>query len=172
MDPKIGIVGFAFGLREEEPNPSNVTLACKVTEAIEYASYSESLPVVVTQWEITKALDEEFFYDVDLSVEPHADGTYLDSKAVWEKAKARFVEEGVKQVIIIAQPFLHLPSLKKMVKGDGFEVLKYKVGEVPFDTSNLNTQPWTRTKPALFLYAVGSLLPGFEHTHAGMQNSN
>jgi len=27
LDPKVGIIGFAFSLREEESNPSNIALA-------------------------------------------------------------------------------------------------------------------------------------------------
>jgi hypothetical protein len=162
MDPKVGIIGFAFGLRAEEPNPSNIALAKKVHQVVVDAEKFGSVPIVVTQWEITKALDELFGYEVDLSVELRADGTYLDSKGVWEDAKAEFVREGVTQVIVVAQPFLHLPSLKKMVKDDGYEVFVYKIGEIPFDNSDLNTQPWSRSKTALAVYAAKSLL-GMKH---------
>ena len=170
MNPKVGIVGFAFGLREEEPNPSNTALAVVVQEVSDYAELNECVPIVVTQWEITKALKERFDFDVDLSVEQYDDGTYLDSRGVWEDAKARFVYEGVTQVFIIAQPFLHLPSLKKMVKDDGYEVLEYKIAAIPFDNTDLNTKPWTRSKTALAIYAAKSLL-GMKRGHNGMQNA-
>jgi hypothetical protein len=167
---RVGIVGFAFGLREDEPNPSNIALAEKVEEAVVYVNFQDSVPIVVTQWEITKAIEAPFNYVVDHSVELRQDGTYLDSKGVWEEAKAEFVSEGITQVILIAQPFLHLPSLKKMVKEDGYEVLEFKVGAIPFDNSDLNTQPWTRSKTALAVYAVKSIL-GMKHGHDGMQSA-
>ena len=168
MHMRVGIVGFAFGLREDEPNPSNIALAVKVEEAVVYVNFQDSMPIVVTQWEITKAIEAPFNYVVDHSVELRQDGTYLDSSGVWKEAKAEFVREGVLQVIIIAQPFLHLPSLKKMVKDDGFEVIEFKVGPIPFDNSDLNTQPWTRSKIALAAYAAKSIL-GMKHGHDGMQ---
>lgn len=164
MDPKVGIIGFACGLREEEPNPSNIALAKVVHWIVVDVEEFGSVPIVVTQWEITKALIELLNYEVDLSVELRADGTYLDSKGVWEEAKAEFVREGVTQVIIVAQPFLHLPSLKKMVKDDGFEVIEFKVGPIPFDNSDLNTQPWTRSKIALTKYSVRKIRDGVYDT--------
>lgn len=172
MHFRIGVLGFAFGLRSEvlEPNPSNVALASKVHDAVGYANFNDSLPIVVTQWEITKALKKEYGFEVDHSVELRIDGTYLDSKGVWEEAKNEFALEGVSQVIIIAQPFLHLTSLKKMIMDDGYDVYEYDTGAIPFDNSDLNTQPWTRTKLALAIYAVRSIL-GMKHGHDGMQSA-
>jgi len=170
----VGIVGFSFGLRDEEPNPSNMALAVKLQAITDDLGIDGHVVIVVAQWEITKALDERFgtnFY-VDLSVEQHTDGTYLDSDDVWAAAKERFVYEGVTQVIIVAQPFLHLPKLKAMVTKDkdGYEVVDYEIGVIPFDNSDLNTQPWTRSKTALAIYAAKSLL-GMKRGHNGMQNA-
>jgi hypothetical protein len=172
MHAKVGIVAFAFGLRTEaqEPNPSNIALAKAVDDAAYYVENQGGMSVIVTQWEITKGL-ELLDMEVDLSVGLHTDGTYLNSNDVWEAAKAEFISEGVEEVIVIAQPFLHLPKLKAMVRNDGFEVAPYfKVGPIPFDNSPLNTQPWTRTRPALMLYSVKSLL-GMKRGHDGMQNA-
>jgi len=169
----VGIVGFSFGLRDEEPNPSNMALAVKLQEITDDLEIDGRVVIVVTQWEITKALKERFDgFDVDLSVEQHTDGTYLDSDDVWAAAKERFVYEGVTQVIIVAQPFLHLPKLKGMVTKDkdGYEVVDYEIGVIPFDNSDLNTQPWTRSKTALAIYAAKSLL-GMKRGHNGMQNA-
>lgn len=172
MYENIGIVGFAFGLRDEtqEPNPSNSALARVVTQAGEYVECHKDWPIVVTQWEITKGLNKFFRMSPDHSVELRSDGTYLDSRAVWEEAKFEFALNGVKAVIIIAQPFLHLPSLKRMVKADGYSVHEFKIPAIPFDDSIENTQPWTRSKLALVIYAIKSLIPGMKHGHNGMQN--
>lgn len=157
MDPKMGILGFAEGLRVIEPNPSNIAIAGGVVQAVDYVESCGSVPIVVTQWEVTIALKELFDFDADMSVELRADGKYRDSRGVWEEAKPEFVREGVTQVIIIAQPYLHLPSLKRMVRADGYEVIEYKFGPIPFDDSDLNTQPWTRNKVAYTKYAVKKL---------------
>lgn len=172
MHFRIGVVGFAFGLRSEalEPNPSNVALADKVHDAAGYVSFNDGLPVVVTQWEITKALKQKYGFQVNHSVKLRTDGKYLDSRGVWEEAKQEFAQRGVSRVIIIAQPFLHLPSLKKMIVADGYGVYDYRTGAIPFDDSKLNTQPWTRTKLALAIYAVKSML-GMKHGHDGRQSA-
>lgn len=169
-----GIVGFSFGLRtvEEEPNPSNEALGLVVAKASRDVRAYGGKAVVVTQWEITKALAATHQGRVEHSVELHPDGHYLDSKDVWEAAKKVFEARGVHNVIVIAQPFLHLPRLKAMVKADGYSVVNYKVGRIPFDNSPQNTQPWTRTRPALLNYAFKSLLPGAEHGHNGRQNAS
>jgi hypothetical protein len=171
MKMRVGIVGFSFGLRSEreEPNPSNQALAEEVDRAASYVNFYDSRPVVVTQWEITKGL-AAVELEPDHTVGLLADGTYLGSKDVWEEARGVFEEEGVEQVIIIAQPFLHLPALKKMVRRDEFVVLPFPVRKIPFDNSLLNTQPWTRSKPALAWYAVRSLL-GMQPGHGGMQHA-
>lgn len=171
LEPKVGVIGFAFGLRAIEPNPSNAALAVKLYEVVDFVEHSGSVAIAISQWEITKAVEAMFDFEVDLSVGLRADGTYLDSKGVWEVAKPEFVHEGVTQLIIVAQPFLHLPSLKKMVRDDGYEVFEYKIGEIPFDSSKLNTQPWTRSKLSLATYAAKTLVPGAKHGHDGMQNA-
>lgn len=168
---KIGIVGFAFGLatEAEEPNPSNSALADAIDEALWFVEAAGDEAFIVTQWEITKGLDLVSL-TVNRSVEQNTDGSYLDSKGVWEVAKADFHAQGITQVIIVAQPFLHLPALKKMVRADGFEVnSNLKIGEIPFYNSPSNTQPWTRTKFALAVYAVKALF-GMKRGHDGMQN--
>ena len=162
------MVGFSFGLRTEaeEPNPSNEALAMAVVDACRFINFYDCEPIVVTQWEITKALKQN---DVTHSVELRADGTYLDSKGVWDEAKKVFEPLGITRIVIVAQPFLHLPSLKLMVEKDGYEVLDFKVPDIPFDSSPSNTQPWTRSKLRLLVYAVKVKL-GMSHGYKGRQN--
>jgi len=166
----VGIVCFSFGLRAEpeEPNPSNWALAEAATNA--YASYQGKGPIaMVSQWEVNKALVRmRAPFAVDRSVELNVDGSYLDSKGVWEEAKAVFEQKSVTEVVIIAQPFLHLTSLKQMVKSDGYGVLNFKIPPILFDDSAKNTQPWTRSKLRLLIYAVRLKL-GLSHGHDGRQ---
>lgn len=166
---KFGIVGFSFGLRseKEEPGPSNLALAHEVVMAMR--TYDTT--IVVTQWEITKGM-KRYSETPTRSVELHEDGTYLDSKSVWKLAKSEFDSQGVRQVVIIAQPFLHLPGLRRMIEKDEFEVVNHRLSQrIPFDNSPFNTQPWTRNKIALVIYAIKSIF-GVKHGHKGMQNVN
>lgn len=189
MKKKVGIVGFSFGLRTEElePNPSNIALTAEVIKAIRLVQITghvdillhDSKPVVVAQWEISKGLRQKNV-EPDHVVELRTDGTYLDSAGVWDEAKRMFDELEVTDVIIVAQPFLHLPGIKMMIEKDNrrrvkqgkepFRILEFVIGDIPFDDSPLNTQPWTRSKLALLIYAIKSTLPGFKHGHGGKQN--
>jgi hypothetical protein len=167
---QIGIVGFSFGLRAEpeEPNPSNLALSVAVRDA---ASVHRNC-VVVTQWEITKAIQQAGDGNiVTRSVELNEDGSYLDSEGVWEAAKAIFQPLGIREVIIVGQPFLHLWKLKQMVRADSYTVVDFTVGHIPFDNSEKNTQPWTRTRPATTIYAIKSVL-GMKPGHGGKQYVN
>jgi len=178
LDKKVLIAGFGFGLlaNDKEPNISNQALASNIIEVSEYVDLHGSESFIASQWEITKALRILFDTSPDFSVELLEDGTYLDSKTVWaemKKAVALDVEKNgvpITQVVIVAQPFLHLPTLKQMVHDDGFDIIDYPMGKVPFDNSPENTQPWTRSKFALFIYAIKSAL-GMKRGHNGMQNA-
>jgi hypothetical protein len=158
-----GIVAFSFALRtvEEEPNPCNIRIA----EEVERLSTEEldrigaSIPVVVAQWEVARKLKQDG-YKVDHVVERNPDGTYLDSEGVWEQAKQVFEERGIRVVIPVAQPFLQMTKIKRMIKDDGFVVADRKIKWIGFDNDPRNTQPWTKGPISLLVYAVRQVLSG------------
>ena len=101
-----GIVALVFGLRaaELEPNPSNQALARAVSKAFdEVLEVTKKRPIVSSQWEITKGLRRDMNIIPDLSVELHADGSYLDTKDVWGETEELFAEQEVNRVVVIAQ---------------------------------------------------------------------
>ncbi|HSH56171.1 MAG TPA: hypothetical protein VK983_05115 [Candidatus Limnocylindrales bacterium] len=157
MPAPIAIIGFSFALRPEplEPNPSNIELA-RAMIMCKHRLRPGTPAVMLAQWEIARALHwynrEEF--RPALSVGPPTDGSYLDSRGVWEAAKTYCETHGIKVVVPVAQPFLHLPSVKQMIKKDGYTVLDIPIGKIPFDNSQFNTQPWTKSRFALLKYAI------------------
>jgi len=158
VDKKVAILGFSFGLSNNEPNKSNRALVWKFLDAVEYVEFNDSVPFTALQWEMNKGILDLIGESADCVAELREDGVYLDSKLVWAAfKKAIETEGGIKQVIIIAQPFLHMRSLKSMIRKDDFEIIEFEMGEIPFYDSLKNTQPWTRSKPALALYAMKSL---------------
>jgi hypothetical protein len=160
---KKGIVAFSFALRSEaeEPNPCNIKLAKEVERLVdeELAKNPAERPVIVAQWEVARQLEADG-YDVDMPVNLNQDGTYLDSEGVWKKAVWLFNTLHIRQVIPVAQPFLQMTKIKRMIKADGFVVADRKIKWIGFDNDPRNTQPWTKGPIRLFVYAVRQTLFG------------
>ncbi len=146
-----GFVIFSFGLRaaEQEPGPCNERLG---HEALRLIKHVGDEAVIVAQWEVARGL-KALGVGSDLVVEPSGGG-YLDSRGVWEEAKQLFAARGVTEVVPVAHPFLHLNAVKKMIRRDGFRVIDHKIGKIGYDPDPRNTQPWTRSAPALLKYAI------------------
>lgn len=159
-----GIVAFAFAQRPEplEPNPCNIRLG----GAVEHIAAEEGGKVViVSQWEISRFLRSRG-YEPAHSVELRPEGTYLDSEGVWSEAKAVLERWGITEVIPVAQPFLQMRKVKRMIQADGFTVVDRPVGFIGFDKRS--DQPWARRRLQLLAYAVRQALFG-THGHHGKQ---
>ncbi|MDO8604611.1 MAG: hypothetical protein Q7K40_04445 [bacterium] len=156
---KVGIVAFSFGLRatDEEPNPCNRRLA---EETFRIAT-SLSFPVyIVSQWEITRALNE-LGMPPSLSVEMTPE-KYLDSEGVMDVAATFFKSNGITSVIPIAHPFLHGTKCRRLVVEHGFKLIKRDIRKIGFDRKSL--QPYTRGPLQLLLYAIRQKLFGHRGT--------
>lgn len=154
-----GLVVFSFALRKEEPSPCNVRLAKAVERILSKAERATDV-LVVSQWEVAKQLKADGIC-VDLVVEKNEDGSYLDTKDVWDQAKVLFQKKGVVTVIPVAQPFLHLTKVKQLIHSDNFIVdVTYltDIGQIGFDGESL--QPWTRSSFQLLWYAVKQAIFG------------
>lgn len=164
----VGIVALSYGKRAPryEPNPVNRKLGDQVIRLIdEYWSNTEARkldprPVVtVAQWEIAKRVERESHlfwrspFPLDRVVNLKEDGSYLDSKDVLEAAFEEFRAAGVKQVIVVANPFLHLGHVRKMVEAAGFEVLRVEIKPVGFDNSPDQLQWWCKGPVRSIFYA-------------------
>lgn len=155
---KYGVVGFSFAKSACEPNPCNQALAAGVECAM--INHLDNATVIV-QWEINKQLQQDG-YKSDLVVLPEdARSEYLDTQDVWNKAKILLNKEGIKDVIIVAQPFLHLDVIKAMIRKDGFVIKEYKNPHyVGFYNNKENLQWWTKGPLRFLMYAVFVKLTG------------
>jgi hypothetical protein len=145
----LGIVSFSFGLRrpDEEPGPCNARLASATRRVL-----GETGPaVLVSQWEVARALPAGLPAHV---VEQPAGGPYLDTERVWSAAAPLLRDAGVTRVVAVAQPLLHRAKAHRLVRRDGFEPVRARVGWIGFDSSVRNTQWWTRGPLRLLLYAL------------------
>ena len=141
-----GIVALSFAKRVVEPNPVNKLLAM-FTDKIASKQKNKGGALVVAQWEIALGLPRSL---PSLVVGPD-DATvkgngkkYLDSQDVLDKAFVLFREQGITDIIVVANPFLHKGAVESMVRKAGFNVVKTKVPWVGFDNSPLNLQWWCR----------------------------
>jgi hypothetical protein len=164
----IGVIAYSFGLRlpaENEPGPCNIRVGNatkRICRELEQQGYE---PVVVTQWEVARWLDE-IGQEYMLSVGLNDDGTYLDSEGIWQAAKDIFEVSGIDEVVIVANPFLHLTKCKGMSRKDGFTVKNMHVGWIGFDEES--SQWWTRGPARLVAYAVLQQFAGVRG-HGGKQ---
>ena len=155
---KYGVVGFSFAKSACEPNPCNQALAA----GVEYAMVNHPDDVtVIVQWEINLQLQQDG-YRPDLVVSSEdARAGYLDTRDVWNKAKVLLDKEGIKEVMIVAQPFLHLDVIKAMIRKDGYLVKDYKnPHHVGFYNNKENLQWWTKGPLRFLMYAVIVKLTG------------
>lgn len=152
-----GIVAFSFAQRAEsdEPGPCNVRIA----EAVATIVRKQSEPVmIVAQWEVNREL-ERLGVTVQHVVRPH-EGQYLDSEQVWKEAAAEFSRIGIKRVTPVAQPFLQLAKVNRLIRKDNFSVLRERIGFIGFDRSEKNLQWWTKGRCRLIAYSLLQLATG------------
>ena len=152
-----GIVVFSFGQRsfEDEPNPCNSRLA--EAAAATRQQLGEST-IVIAQWETARALDT---LGVPLEYVVQArPGAYLDTADVWHEAEPLLRERGIRDIALIAHPYLHSIKARQLARLAGFRVIPVHVGHIGFDRSSSNQQPWTRSPCALTLYALRQLTTG------------
>lgn len=154
--PTLGVVAFSFASRAEpeEPNPCNVRLARAVDHIV---GAQEETVVLVAQWEIARALRHSRPFHV---VARLSDGRYLDTADVWNDASPLLRCAGVTRVIPVAHPVLHRVKVSRLIRRDGFEVLRVPIGRIGFDRSARNTQWWTRGPIRLGAYAALQALTG------------
>jgi hypothetical protein len=153
-----GVVAFAFAKREDdlEPNPCNERIAENV---IRIVSECEMPVYVVAQWEVAQALRSRGL-EPDETVDNRSSGGYLDSEGVWAAARSSFRALGLTDVIAVAQPFLHLGKVRRIIRADGYRLPEVSISSIGFDNSGLNLQWWTRGPVRLFIYAARQLLFG------------
>lgn len=155
---RIGVIGLSFALREEkEPNPCNMKLAREFERIVALEKAEGHNVFGVIQWEIALApiARKIRIYNVKFVVERHRDGvSYLDTDEVLLQSKNIFKGlGGVDEVVVIANPWVHLQGARFRAKAYGFKVRKRRIRWIGFD--KLSTQWWTRGPVQAFVYTVG-----------------
>lgn len=149
--PVVGIVVFSFGSRgpDLEPGPCNERLGGAVAGI---ASNESSSFFIVAQWEVARALAS---LGIDCEVVNSDTESYLDTETVWAHAQKSFREIGVRSVIPVAQPFLHLFAVRRLIAQD--HRFSVQAGPIPFigwDRSSLNRQWWTKGPVRFLCYSA------------------
>jgi hypothetical protein len=147
----LAVVAFSFGLRAKarEPNPCNRRLA-RAAERI--AGHESGNILLLAQWEVAKQLKADGVH-VDRVINKSGRGAYLDSDEVWAQALAFLRDHRVTRVIPVAQPFLQIHKIRKLIRESGLPVDRKRIGWVGFDPSPANTQWWTKGPMRLLAYA-------------------
>lgn len=149
-----GMIVYSFALRDDEPGPCNINTAF---EANRIYNQEAGEICVVSQWEVARALDRFCPVPIARVVREHrVKGAYLDSGEVTEQAAEVFRAVGVKEIIIVANPFMHLQYCRYLVCRKGFRVLKRRIRWIGFDRQSIQ---WETRGPirALAYTAIGFL---------------
>lgn len=159
---KIGIVALSFGKvsRQLDFDPINHTLSGFAKGAHEdITTWRLTLQgkqthgtetVIVAQHEIARYLTNHPELDLRIVTEVHATRKgggryYLDTQDVLNEAFRIFRKENVREVIVIAHPFLHAWVARRLVKQAGFINHEFKINRwIGFDSSRNNLQWWCR----------------------------
>lgn len=162
---KIGIVALSFGKVSQQAgfDPINHALSGFVKEAHEdVVSWrlllkgrppkrtSGTQTVIVAQQEIARYLTN--YPGLDLRIVTDAYATrkgngqiYLDTQDVINQAFRVFRQENIREVIVVAHPFLHAWLARRLVKQMGFINHEFRVNRwIGFDSSRNNLQWWCR----------------------------
>lgn len=182
MTTRVLVMVPSFSLRDDEPNPCNVRLAEEALRICYELFNIGYVPVLVAQWEVDLALHQQreavSFIDLTLqrvfeeriiiyagSVSQPEDGSYLDTKEVYEKAKQLAEEYECTYFVAVAQPFIHQPYTYWLARKD-FKLIWKRTRWIGFDKQS--TQWWCRSWWQ-FLYQTVRLLTGAKHGHDGRQ---
>lgn len=157
---RIGVIGLSFALRRgQEPNPCNVNLASETERVVNLLRAEGHEAMTSSQWEIALRLDVERV-NLICVVTKHRDGVnYLDSdEVILQSVKAFEARGGVDEVVIVANPFIHLQGARSKAKGFGLKVRNVAIHWIGFDKKSDQWQ--TRSPVRAFVYTVGRVLFG------------
>lgn len=150
--PYIGLVAFSFGLRWEEPSICNRRLAIEVWRIVLEEEKRGYCVLVVAQWEVAAALKKLPVPLAYIVERHHITGAYLDSREVMAQAADVFGQYSVREVVPVANPFVHLRYCRSLVREYGFIPMERVIRRIGFDKDSL--QWWTRGPVRYAAYAA------------------
>lgn len=172
---RVGVIAFAFGQQADRSSgPSNDAIAKIVREIRQSQSEANhrTLPLgastaVVTQWEVAIAL-QKLGVDTDCQVSSYGSRShYLTSKQVLMRGLDFLCDQRIHEIVLVAHP-LHLRIMYILlglrlwrVHDHGFKINhQYDawMKDIPYDTSEGNTQWWTRRWSTFLRYLLKTSL--------------
>ena len=161
-ESSVGLVAFSMGWRAnelEEPSLGNLDLARETIRIVREESKGGEAVLTVLQWEVANALkhiDSELIPNLVLWG-PRA-GRSIDSNELMTQAVEFFRDHGIRRVIPVAYPFLHLPYCRRLVRRAGFEVCRRRVEDIRLDPVSIT--PWTTSRWRILKYAIRRTITG------------
>ena len=153
-----GMIVYSFGWRRKDYGPCNVLLAMAAKRIIQ----DEKEQVLVFAQRSIAVILKEFGVKCDVSQKQA--GGYEGSEEPTRQACEIFQKRNIKEVIPVAQPFLHLTKCIRLIRKQGLTTISYyklarKIGWIGFDS--LSVQPATRSPFKLLFYAVRQIFFGY-----------
>ena len=144
------VLALSYGFRDGgSPCLSNVDLA---REAEVFVRLGVS---VIAQWEIGDIMNPD---PTHIIRKHRIAGQYLDSDEViaqgvdWLKQH----HPDIRQIVVVAQPFIHLPLARVIVRRYGYSVRRVQIGPIRFDKQS--AQWWTRGRIPSIIYLIRRVL--------------
>lgn len=152
-----GMIVYSFAWRKRGNSPCNVRLARAAKRIIK----SHDKEVVVFAQRTTAAVLREI--GVECHVTKKKPG-YEGSEEPTRQAVELFRAKGITEVIVVANPFLHLFKCIQLVQKEGFKTLSFwelaeMIGWIGFDRKS--EQPGTRGPLRLVYYTAKQILTGY-----------
>ncbi|MDB5195570.1 MAG: hypothetical protein JWO84_754 [Parcubacteria group bacterium] len=137
------IVAYSFGGSVGRPGPSNRAFG-KIIDGL--ADHGEEFVVVVQDAFIERSVT----CTPDLVVTEA--GPYISTEDVTDTLTPFLKDRHVREVVLVAHPFLHGRKCQRLLFEQGFTVERARTGWVPFDPDCENW--WVRNPLNLLLYSV------------------
>jgi hypothetical protein len=158
----IGIIACAFGQQKmNTAGPSNEAIG---RVALQIKQQQDA--VISTQWEVDSYLKSIGQPADNVTSSYGSDSHYVSTEEVFKRSFDFFKETDVSEAVIIAQPmhlFVIRLVMKDLMASSGLNFRKdldHLMRSIPFDRSNGNQQPWTRSPIRFGAYLVKVKLTG------------
>lgn len=151
------MIVYSFGWRRQGHCPCNVRLARAAKRIIE----TQKEPILVFAQRTTASILKEI--GVECYVVQKQAG-YEGSEEPTRQAAKIFEENGIEEVIPVAQPFLHLTKCIFLVQREGFRTMSFwklvrMIGWIGFD--RFSVQPAAKDPFRLIFYTIQQIIFGY-----------
>ena len=148
------MIVYSFAWRKKGHSPCNIRLAEGAKRIIE----AQDEPVLVFAQRTTALVLKEL--SVECQIVPKR-SSYEGSEVLTRQPAEVFKENGITEVIPVAQPFLQLTKCIQLVHKEGFRTPSFfklvsLIGWIGFDRESV--QPWTRGLFRLVFYTARQIL--------------